>query len=382
MPRVCLLLIAFSLLPNLAALAEQTSSSPVEIAYAVEFAWEHGSAHGATLLHTFNIDLDTGEATEQGGTTLLPQDPEIVPSPDGHFLYVIGLNQAYMRQYIWVYPTDSQGVPGPPIQKLDVADILQFEIDPTGTLAYVLQWSTNTTIRVYHIDPTTGLLSTTSQVVADLGEGPCGSSGFPQLLGFDSSGSQLYDSWVCSGWDDGSAYYYSYEADKRTGTLGAYKLIFTWGSSDGGPYQYVSITDQALIDLLVTGGEWNTVFVFTPLGGKRPVIACSARMLFACGKATNSYADPMGEYLFLQVGADFDIARIDLQEGRITDTGSAIPAAALTFSPDRRVIYAQSSRRTSSPVNSIYLFDPDTAELKQGGAIGLPASYLIPAVRR
>ena len=108
--------------------AQTPAGNSVEVVYN-----QYGS-----IVQTYNIDRQTGFPTQQGqGVTLdFTSGPAtIVPSGNDHFLYVtaFGNNQ----QYLWVYATDSTGVPQlPAVQTLSLLGngFSPLSIDPDGTV--------------------------------------------------------------------------------------------------------------------------------------------------------------------------------------------------------------------------------------------------------
>jgi DNA-binding beta-propeller fold protein YncE len=115
--------------------AAQSATAAVEVVYVLE---------GATL-ETYNVDRQTGYATEQGqGVTLEAStgNTTVVASPNDHFLYITGYSGS---EYLWVYSTDANGVPQtPPVQTVSLGSSYSpLAIDPDGSLAYITESTTN-----------------------------------------------------------------------------------------------------------------------------------------------------------------------------------------------------------------------------------------------
>lgn len=402
MPRVLVsTLTILALFLSVTALAQESLSNPVDVAYVLEDSTKLGER-----LLTYDVDRNTGYPTPKGQPLLLPPPVTtsarlnfdvVTPAPDGHFLYVLG-NTNSINQVIWVYATDSFGVPqGSPIQTVPSPLTYYFQIDPNGKLAYALAWGLGDgnqyrdvplNIRVFNVDPHTGFLSKTSRIVQAWGEyGPCGSGtlAYPFLNGFNPEGSELYGGWSCTYQDTYGAYYYSSAVDAHTGQLGQPQEIFNWRSS-GGSGDFIFLTARLMIDFYNNGGYgWSAVNIYPLTGGSNPLISCTETMLQACGDAIYVAADPEGEYLFLQSSANVvEVAKIDLATKTIVDTGNSFPQPVLTMSPDRHLIYTQAPHERGPNVVGIYVFDSQTGAVQQGGEFGA-GDYgyeVIPAVRQ
>jgi hypothetical protein len=263
-------------------------------------------------------------------------------------------------------------------------------------LAYASEWLWNSQgnligkIRLFTVDPKTGLLGKDSKIVASSRpNGPCGTGwsegGLLFLDGFNSDGSELYEHWDCGARDWYGSHYYVRDIDKRTGSLSWQRQIFSWNGS-GGSGDSVSFTKKSMIDFYNNGGgPGNAVNVYPPIGGPKPLFSCTVTMLEACDGALSLYADPAGEYLFLQISPDIaQIARIDMAAKKIVDTGNYIPEQTLQLSPDRTLIYTQVPNYSDPYYLPIYTFNLKTGAVQQGGTIVVSAQsyWLVPAVRQ
>ena len=238
-----------------------------------------------------------------------------------------------------------------------------------------MEWGAPINIRVFTVDPDTGLLSKTSRVVQSWdGNGPCGggNQAYPFLDGFNPKGNELYEAWYCTYWDINAAYYYRSAIDPGTGRLGHPKEIFKW-VDDGGDGEAISFTARFTIDSYDNGGYGsNGVDVYPLAGARKPLISCTVTMLQACGDGVNIYNDPAGEYLFLELPTNIvQIAKIERAAKTIVDTGNYLAKPLVTMSPDRRLIYTRTPDQrepyTLPYTVGIYVFDPQTGAVQQGG---------------
>ncbi len=68
------------------------ASSPLDVLYLVT----------GIEIQTYNVNPETGVPTDYGTSTIpLPQYPTVVPSLDGHFLYILGNNFEPRTQFSW-----------------------------------------------------------------------------------------------------------------------------------------------------------------------------------------------------------------------------------------------------------------------------------------
>jgi len=377
MPRVSFILLALSLL-IIPLSAQSSPSAPVDVAYVLT----------GESLQTYDIDPTSGVPTAEGQPMTLPtQAGLVVPSADDHFLYVFGPDGKDGKDRLWVYSTDLLGVPDRvPLQILNTpSEIVQFKIDPNRKLAYASEF--NGKIWLFTIDSKTGLVGKHSKIVAtSKHNGPCGTrwydSGLFLLDGFNSDGSRLYDEWDCISFDTYGAHYYVRDIDGSTGKLGPSRVMFVWDDSGGGG-DTISFTKKSMIDFYSSGGgQGNAVNIYPLTGGSKPLFSCYVTMLQACGDALTALADPAGEYLFLQISADAtQIAKIDMTAKKIVDTGNYIPQQLWLMSPDRILIYTQVPNQ-EYPYSIIYVFNPATGAVQEGGSIEVSTGDLVPALRQ
>lgn len=390
----CAAIVAFSafslfLQPAIA----QSPAAPVEVVYV-----SGSHLYGSTLL-TYNVNPQTGFATQLGqGITLenTTSGATIVPSPNDHFLYVTAYNG---DEYLWVYATDANGVPQvPPIQTVKLNNDSALSIDPNGTLAYIGHVTQNShgelvySIYAFEINPTTGMVKLPGNLVATYRpNGPCGSGAeYPgmNVLGFNSSGSRMYDEWGCPYYDTETATYYSQSVDQKTGALGPETEILEWNNTNEG-FDLVNITPTAAL-LFNVPNDYNyginSLSVYPLTGGNSPLFTCTAEMLEACGYALGETVDPSGRYPFFELSEDStQITRLELGQKKIVDTGNYVDGVVMGFSPDDALIYAQDQELNNPWVFPIYVFDPSTGGVTYtGGMISSqsPVNQLIPALRK
>jgi hypothetical protein len=395
MPRICVCALALLVLfLTHSVFAQHPSGNAVDVAYVLT-----GSGELGFRLQTYDVDSRRGYPTPEGQPLRLPPgstsenltSASVTVAPGDHFVYITGQTDG-SEQFIWAYATDSFGVPqGSPIQTVTTTSTYDFQIDPNGKLAYVTEWGAPINIRVFDVDPDTGLLSKTSRVVQSWGEyGPCGDGGeaYPFLDGFSPKGNKLYESWTCSYWDTYGAFYYRSAIDPGTGQLGQPKEIFKWIDS-GGSGDTIFFTARFMIDSYDNGGNGlNVVNVYPLTGASKPLISCTVTMLQACGDgALSLYNDPAGEYLFLELPTNtVQIAKIERATKTIVDTGNYLAKPVVTISPDRRLIYTRAPDQrepdTLPHMLGIYVFDPQTGAVQQGGEISVQRYFqMVPAVR-
>jgi hypothetical protein len=361
-------------------------SSPVEVLYVAN---DEG-------IFTYDVDSQTGIPELQGQTVVVPSNPNVTPSADDHYIYVIGNNPGSNAEQIFTYSTSANGTPGSNyLQQITLTDYTHnFSIDPNGTLAYAVQSSQNSQgetlagILLFHVNPETGLLGAPEVVATYAANGPCGSgmSGSFSLLGFNPSGTKLYDEWLCSGSAGSDATYNTRQVNQQTGTLGPDVSTFYW---DLTPEESASVnfTPNALTFFLINGygQNLNSVEVYPPSGASSPTFTCTASMLAACGDALSDAIDPSGNYIFFQIGTDTtDVAKLEVSENKIVNTGSHFTGLVKAFSPDDKLVYAEIADQYGPYLLPIYVFDPATGAItNDGGEIELqvPGFQIAPAVR-
>lgn len=327
-------------------------------------------------------------------TSRLAEIIKVVPSPDDHFLYVLGLDDA-QNGHIWVYATDPTGAPQvPPIQIVDVRNVFDFQIHPDNKLAYASEIQINqqdgtivARIRLFHVHSRTGLLSKNSKAIVPYSQpnGPCGVGIFSvawfQLHGFSYDGSKLRDDWFCGGRDSNATLYYARNIDTKSGNLGPEKQILLGSGADW-------FTKRAAIDYYSSCGcdAENSVYVYPRNGGSKPLFVCDYHMLQACDQALGIAPDPFGEYILLQNSREsFQIAKIKLATREIVLSGNSVPQLGWQFNPDGTLIYTLVPYQWNPYYIPIYVFDRKTGATKEGGTILAPSQMtvdIVPVVRQ
>jgi len=368
------------------------SATSVEVLYVVS---------GSTL-QTFDVDRQTGLPTEEGQGVILPAITglALVPSANDHFVYVTGYD-AKLIERLWVYSTDSTGVPQvPAIQEITLPNqsFYAFQIDPNRKLAYAVQATLNkngetiAVIRLFTVDPTTGKLTLSPKAVETYPpNGACDPGAMPASLvldGFNPEGSMLYDNWSCSDHDSVSATYYALPVDQTAGALGPGQQTISWIDGSQGA-DYVNITNRAILYFSIPNSinvGISSLSVYPLSGGTSPLFTCTASMLEACGYALNDTVDRSGNYVFFQISNDAtQIAKLELAAKKVVDTGNYVPGIVLGFSPDNALVYTENADLNNPYFLPIYVFDPATGGVAyNGGQIILQGVYasVVPALRQ
>jgi len=301
-----------------------------------------------------------------------------------------------------VYATGANGVlQVTPVQELSLSNYTSnLTIAPNGTFAYAVQSNLNSqffelsAILLFRINPTTGILSGPTVVTKYPPGGLCSSQlddGSPSLIGFNSKGNELYDSWFCSFHESGSVDYYALQVNQSTGRLSAGTEVFSTGISTGGGFDRVDFTPKNLIDFNVPNDYQvgiNSVNVYPLSGGATPIFTCNVSMLEACGYGLNMYVDPSGKFIFLETSPDNTLeTKLDLVAKQIVNTPYYLPYTLQAFSPDDTLIYAQSPNNGNPPfIYPVYTFNSVTGALgtTQDAQIYTqqPFSTLVPAIRK
>ena len=341
---------------------------------------------------TYNVNPQTGEATQVGQPLTLNALNNyigLVPSPTDHFLNVLWFDSS-SKKYLYVYDTDAFGVPqAKPVQRMSALYVAGFQADPNGKFDYALRLWQNaqgeyvSDIRLFTVDPSSGKLTESPVVQARYAPNYYYTAG---LFGFNGSGSRMYDTWNVDFDGEAASTYYYRTVDPNTGALGPDTKFFYW--SDWTSSDQVLLTSNLVIDLSRPDSlqQYQTVKVFRQANNGTPLINCDAAMLAACNTTGNIAVDPSGQYVFLSSGSVLEVARIDLTNKQIVDTGNSIPGSPqLFFSQDGLLVYALTTDYTTgNGTIQVYRFDKQTGALTAGSQISLSPSVwgLTPAERR
>jgi hypothetical protein len=382
MSRALCLLLCFSSLVfgqslNSSSAAASSTSSPVQVLYVFD---------GSTVI-TYNIDPQTLDPIAVGTTTMpTPQYFGLVTSPDGRFLYdVANLGSSSKDQKLYVYDTDANGVPGnTPLQAMDASRLGSLAVNPSGTLLYSVtvgppqqNGTTRFAIVRHAIDPATGKLSQRmTEATYTLDTYPSGNDCGLSIVGFNRSGTTMYDAVSCSGpHASGSLTYYERSVDSQTGALGPDQQIYAYGYYAGSGYANVQIKNNLLFAFVTNdnqGPNADDVDVYQ-ITNSNPTVSCTASMWAICGDFASPLAHPSGEYVFLEETdeSDTEIGQVNLQTQQITQVNSLTFWAEM-FSPDGKIVYGS----TSSPYKvHIAGFDAANGDVTPGGTIRLPRKY-------
>lgn len=403
--RTATLIAAFCLCLSLSVTAFSVTGSRAE-----PTRWNSPSASSTevvylvanTTLLTYDVDRTTGNPTEQGqGVTLdSVTNTVLVPSANDHFLYVTGYD-ATSSEYLWVYATDSTGVPLlPAIQAVSLTDgafsIGNFVIDPTGTLAYVAEERLNpigdmlAKITKFSIDPATGLVTRAAQAAATYkANGPCtpvAEASF-YIYGFNPAGTVMYDYWNCNyPYANNSAIYFSRSVNPTTGALGNDHEIFDWADGNSGA-DFVNFTPSSLIYFSIpnnTSQGMNSVNVYSLQGSLE--FSCTGSMLEACGYGIGNTFDRTGKFDLIQISSDStQITKLEPSAKKIVDTGNYIQGNFQAFAPDDALIYTYDPSSSNPWLFPIYVFNSTTGAVTYtGGEIwaNIAPQSLTPALRQ
>lgn len=386
---ICALSLGLLIATASAQTAAVKASSSVEVAYLLV---------GSTL-YTYDVDRTTGNPTEEGSGVALSSvsNTVILPSANDHFIYVTGDDSSNV-EWLWVYATDSTGVPQlPAVQALNLTDggftTYDFVISSDGKLGYAAesmynaQFFTLAKIAEFTIDPTTGVVTKSAKAATYKQNGPCllSASAFFYVYGLNPTGNVLYDDWDCDyPFANLSANYYERPVNPATGALGQEKQIFSWADGNEGQ-DVVNITPSSIVYFSIpnnTSYGTSSVNVYSLSGAAE--FSCNAAMLEACGYGIWNYVDPTGRFDLIEVAPDVaEITKIETVAKKLVDTRNYVQGAFLGFSPDDALIYTQQENQTNPWLYPIYVFDPNTGAVTYtGGEIfdNVGGGTLIPAL--
>lgn len=303
---------------------------------------------------------------------------QFLPSSNDDFIYVLWSDRQG-REYLSAYATDPSGVPQTPaLQTLNVSSLTQLNVDPTGTFAYALQLEDSaagytSTILLFHVS-VSGTLTVDPKI-----QGVYGPSLLPTVLyGLSAAGGELY---LTS--EDTSNSEYWQRSVTPSGALAPDVPLFQAPGKDS-----VILGTRLIIEYqsAMSCSQPRSVYVLPNQLNPAAQIVCSSSMLDACGTTTNVQLDPSGQYLFLTDPASqrVRVARINLSDNALTDTGSSLPITAQTpgfaFSPDGILVYAWLA--TDFRLH-VYRFDQTTGNLTEGStSVAMPqCGGFLPALR-
>lgn len=332
------------------------------------------------VLTTYQIDPQTLRATRVGAPFFLPTATLqwLRASGTGHFLYLFQRFENG-KNHLWVYSTDESGVPqSPAVQQIGANHMYDLQFDPGGNFAYAIVDISNGRDRPvfemirFTVDVASGKLSNRTVVASwPLQGGLCrrAESYGPMLRGFSADGTQLYSAWICNFHHFTDVFYYQRTVDPDSGEVGQ-EIEVLYTSDDSGRGDLVTFRNRRLvdyhIDYLQQGINDLNLYRLVP-DGSRLLLQCSAYMLQACGWAQWAQVHPSGKYIFFQINDDVEqIARIDLPNHNLFDTGHYIPDRVTKFNSDGTIVYGDGYSI------DIYGFDLETAWVTPGGVIAEP----------
>lgn len=373
--------------PLKSAIAQSTWSEPLAATDVVYIVVNSG-------IETYNVDPKTGIAVPYGITQLPAVFDTVVPSINDHFVYVYSYSIKMKTTKLWAYATDSNGVPQTPaVQTMSFNPAIStFMIDPDGTLAYAAQEKQNSQdeplagIRAFAVNPETGVLTEFPKLSATYPlNGPCRTGTFAggsfELVGFNPTGSQLYDEWFCTDYDSVSTYYYTRRVNQQTGALGPDAATVTGGGANIQSWE-VAITPSSILETYSPGFccDNDEVSVFPLSGGTNPVFTCTTSMLAACGDGADA-VDRSGKYVFLGTPSGDVVTLLDLAEKKLIKTDHWLTDSIKAISLDDKLVYGWQDESGTVP---IYVFDPANGSVSyNGGGISVanPNFTLVPALR-
>jgi hypothetical protein len=362
----------------LCVLCSFCASATVQVLYAVD---------ENQVLTTFDVDAVTGVATQVGsGTTLKGSVSQMFSSASTTLLYVRGFSSSG-QQYIWVYRTNTQGVPqSQPIQSLRISPLVSnFLMHPSGKSGYALlswidsNYEFNSQIVFFLANVKTGKLKNTGRIEATYGPDYY----FNELLvGISADGLKLYDAATEAGTQHANGAVYSYHPiDPGTGNLspdiGFYDAV---GYTD---YYFVSFTDSLIASFHGLGyGMLNSINIYSnTIFPTTSLINCTVTMLSTCGDdLVIPRFDPSSQSVLLAdvITSETVIARVDLVNAQLSQTASISGVPTTQFSPDGHLIYAVNPTGVD-----IYPFDPSTGLLSPAGSVSLvPGAFVFASQRQ
>jgi hypothetical protein len=344
---------------------------------------------------TYTVDPVSGLPSEVGNPLTTPNKQflqAVIPAPDDRFIYVISSDAEFglSHYFINVYATDGSGVPQePPVQTIAVKlwGFLRFLIHPSGKYAYALETYTTgqeyaSTLYLYHIDTATGMLTQDPKVQATYGPDY---AYLELLVGFNGTGTRLYDDWNGYFGHGESRDNYSYHRiSGDTGALSADVGFF--GTANYDTSSFTVFTDK-LILVAVTNAVYETeLYVYKNVKyPQEPLFTCTQAMLHACYTAEEFWVSPDQQYVFLPewqgtfTGGQTVVARIDVAGRQLVKMWVVPGIRWLYFSPDDKLIYGAG---WDQPIQ-VYRFNSNNGAVEPGGSITAVTPYSVwPAVRQ
>jgi hypothetical protein len=368
------------------------ATAQVEVLYVIGPQPEGNQLYSLT---TYDVDPHTALPVKVGW-------PMVIPSNNVDPLTIGNLHVLYVWNYsgVWLYPTNSQGVPVAVAAQHLTFDFegfgaSAFVADSHGQFAYALTaWTdddgnTHWLFMLFTIDPSTGNLTNTNTSA-----GRYGPSQWVTWLGGLTSGgtgSKLYMEVISNPPFSPSVAEDYYRVNSQTGQLSKANVLVEI------PGNYYDFSAFAFTDVLTgfaencCGPGFGTLTVTTSAGQN---IVCGQSIQEICQADVDGMSfDPTSHNVFLN---DYDrnqifIGHIDFETSQIVATSSWIPACPdnssstsldcsngdLTFSPDGRLIYSHNTVPWQSGFISIYAFGPSIGDLTAHTSLPVPATTYI-----
>ena len=351
------------------ALASQTtSSSSVQVLYVGD----------GSNLYTYNIDPQTLQPTLAGSIPYpAPFGYQLVTSSNGHFLYFLAsTDNTYAGNRIYVYDTDSNGVPGKLLQSVRSTSDYSLTVDSHSDFLYAVHMGKTVNLQTpysiyrYLVDSDTGKLAHVLKVAtyilpSDVSGADCGL----EIAGMNPSGTKIYDDVVCNNHDSNSGTYDRRTINAQTGALGSPQEIFTWTENmEGG--DTVQFIGSRIFDFAepIIGIPINSVLVY-PL---KPNSTKATVNCYTGSCATDSgIAHPSGKYVFLTDPTQntTEVDAVNMSSKQIVPTGTVFANPSLNilfFSPDGSLVYSLDRRSGTVSVSG---FNSSDAVITTGGAV-------------
>ncbi len=322
---------------SLVALVIPSEAITKEVLYV---AGPQGSSN--VMLYTYSVDPTTAAAA-QVGNAIHTASGSIAPLSIGasHYLYV------WNTTGVWLYRTHADGTPlGTPSQHVGFTflhPVNTFLIDPDGKFAYAaLGWADSqgneTSIILFTIDPSSGELTNTNQIVASYTNEY---TFFLKFL-FAQEGGKLFGEYLDDGPFTTIFGYDYYPVNQTTGGLGTLQNMFYAQAYECESSCAVTVTDVLSAQDGVCCGP-PSGFLTVTLTSEGKSITCSQSDSFCTDDVANLAIDPANANVFFgdRTASETYILNVDPSAGQLNASSSTITGTPpIYFSPDSRLVYA------------------------------------------
>jgi hypothetical protein len=312
------------------------TASPTEVLYVAERGTETIS------LLTYNVNPETAVAQQVGSIFVGANNIDPLSVGNQHYLYI------WDGTDVWLYRTNAKGAPAAqPAQHLTFdfgLPVYSFVVDPHGKFAYAAilytdaHGNSDAAITLFTIDPSTGALTDTKEVVATY-------SNFYTYLtsfSFGLQGSPLFARYFDNGPYTCIPGYDYYRVSQSTGALGPLTNLAEV-SADCGGTAGITVNDQLIGAESACCGTGSGYIQITQISTSQQIF-CQASNLTFCGDDAGDLAfDPASQNIvFPDTDADTTyIGHIDFAGSQLVQSPSTLPGTPnIYFSPDSRVLFA------------------------------------------